>query len=52
MDGERFRADKAKFFGDDIEIKSQGSVFQANKAAFFGGEKKTGFKIQATSSGA
>jgi len=27
MDGERFQVDKAKFFGDDVEVKSQGSVF-------------------------
>jgi hypothetical protein len=27
MDGERFKADQAKFFGDEAELRSTGSAF-------------------------
>ena len=48
MDGERYNKDNAAFFGEDAELRSQGSAYQANQAVFFGGEKKTGgFKITA-----
>lgn len=48
MEGERFQRDNAAFFGEDVEVRSQGSAFQANKAVFFGGEKpQAGFKIAA-----
>ena len=49
MEGERYQRDNAAFFGEDAEVRSQGSAFQANQAVFFGGEKpKGGFKITAT----
>lgn len=49
MEGERFQRDQAKFFGEDAETRSQGSVYQANTAAFYGTDKAaTGFKIQAS----
>ena len=45
--GEHYKGDTAKFFGEEAEIRSQGSVFNANKAAFFGTDKpQTGFKFQ------
>ncbi len=48
MEGERYKVDQAKFYGDEAEVRSQGSVFQANKQAFYGQDKgTTGFKIQA-----
>ena len=48
MEGELYRGDQAKFFGEDAEVRSTGSAFQANQAVFFGGEKpKVGIKIQA-----
>ena len=49
MEGERFQKDNAAFFGEDVEVRSQGSAYQANAAVFFGGEKpNAGFKITAT----
>ena len=48
MEGERYRGDQARFFGEDAEVRSTGSAFAANQAVFFGGEKpKGGVKIQA-----
>lgn len=48
MEGERYQRDNAAFFGEDIEVRSQGSAYQANAAVFFGGEKPSGgFKINA-----
>lgn len=49
MEGEHYKGDTAKFFGEEAEVRSTGSVFNANKAAFFGAEKsQPGFKIQPT----
>lgn len=47
MEGDRYQRDTAKFFGQEQDARSTGSVFHANKAAFFGEEKKTGFQIAA-----
>ena len=48
MDGERFKRDTAKFYGEDQEAKSTGSHFRANEAVFYGGDRtQGGFKIQA-----
>lgn len=48
MEGERYKTSNAAFFGEQAEVRSQGSVFEANKAVFFGGERPhPGFKIQA-----
>ena len=49
MEGEMYKRNEAKFYGEDAETRSQGSAFQANQTAFYGGEKAaTGFKIQAS----
>ena len=48
MEGERYRGDQARFFGEEAEVRSTGSAFMANQAVFFGGDKpKGGVKIQA-----
>lgn len=46
MNGERFQNDTSKFFGNDAEVKSQGSIFEQNKNAFFGQSNPKGFKIE------
>ena len=49
MNGERYKNDTARFFGEAAETKSQGSAFEANKAAFYTGERQAvGFKVKPT----
>ena len=45
MEGERYKADMAKFYGDEAEVKSQGSVFMANKNSFYGQENRVDYKV-------
>ena len=50
-DGDRFKRDKAVFFGDEADParSTSGSIFKANQAAFYGEDKpKTTFKIEAS----
>lgn len=37
-DTETYKRNQAKFYGEEYEIKSKGSIFEANKAAFYGQE--------------